>query len=189
MEIGIQTKLSWLCPKTEPFFSGHSHHSQGMAVHVDLLADPAPSSRRTPRRGPCRSGRHQGRWSSSCWTRWRPAAGSRIEPIRETFSVIPTIWTFFWMTRPRFTLPPVSTWAPTSEHRVQAFFIAARSSMLTRLRRHLLPLLVVGDDVGAALEAEGAAAELQHLLGHVAVEALGDRDDRDDRSRSGCRGR
>ncbi len=38
------------------------------------------------------------------------------------------------MMRPRFTLPPVQAWAPTSEHSVQAFFTASRSS---RSRRFL----------------------------------------------------
>ena len=56
-------------------------------------------------------------------------------PMRETFSVMPVISTFFWMTRPRLTLPPVSTWAPTSVHSVHAFFIASKSSMLRRFLR------------------------------------------------------
>ncbi len=48
------------------------------------------------------------------------------------FSVIPATPTFFWMTRPRLTLVPVQTCAPTSEHRVQAFWTASKSSMLSR---------------------------------------------------------
>ena len=46
-------------------------------------------------------------------------------PIREMFSVTPAMPTFFWMMRPRFTLLPVQTCAPTSEQRVQAFLIAS----------------------------------------------------------------
>jgi hypothetical protein len=46
---------------------------------------------------------------------------------------------------------------------------------------HLHPLLAAGDDLGHLLHGEGAAAQLQHLLGHVAVEPLGDGYDGDDR--------
>ncbi len=46
---------------------------------------------------------------------------------------------------------------------------------------HLHPLRVAGDDVGRALQAERLGAELEHLVGHVAVEPLDDRHHRDHR--------
>ncbi len=130
---GIQMKLSWLSPKTAPFFSAtpitlRGWPSTSISLPIGSIIPKKASRRSVPMTATIAA------WVTSCCTMWRPDSSSRIVPMRAMFSVMPAMPTFFWIVRPRLTLLPVQTWAPTSEHSVHAFLTASKSSMLRRLR-------------------------------------------------------
>ena len=122
--MGSQTKLSWLSPKTAPFFSATpmtliGWPSMSISLPMGSIVPKKASTRSVPMTPTIAA------WVTSCCTMWRPATSSRMVPIRAMFSVIPATPTFFWMMRPRLTLVPVQTCAPTSEQSVQAFWTAS----------------------------------------------------------------
>jgi hypothetical protein len=121
---GIHRKLSWLSPKTAPFFSATPMTFRGcpstsISLPIGSIIPKKASRRSVPMTATIDA------WATSWCTMWRPDSTSRMVPMRAMFSVTPAMPTFFWMVRPRLTLLPVQTWAPTSEHRVQAFLTAS----------------------------------------------------------------
>ena len=68
VEIGIQTKLSWLWPKTEPFFSATPTTLRGWpSTSISLPIGSIVPKNASTRSVPITATRDA--WSSSCWTR------------------------------------------------------------------------------------------------------------------------